>query len=437
MKRALLCVTLGVALLTFLSAPAFANPGDLDGSFGTGGLVRSDITPKNDSAIGVAVQGDGKIVVVGTGGAPNSKFQVARYNTNGTPDTSFGGGTGHVSIDFSTAKDVGIAVAIQGDDKIVVAGGVATNTSDAKWGIARLTADGSLDTTGFGTGGKTVVNLAKNRFDEPYGIGVQSTGRIIATGGVAADGSNPDFAVAGLTSAGVLDPTFGSGGITRTDFNSVSYDWGQGNMVVQSDDKIVVGGYTINASKPSDAMIAMARYTSAGALDSSFSGDGKFTLDTSQTLSEYVSGLAMDGTKIVGAGEAGIGGLHLKAAVVRVTSNGTLDSSFGGGQGWLTTDYGSNEDFAGGVAVDGTGRIVTGGGVDVDKPNSRFAVCRYLDNGDLDGTFAGGEVFTDFGPHVDYANTVAIGGDGNVVAIGNAGGGSGNSKFALARYLSS
>src|SRR5438045_3142960 len=94
MRRAAISLLLGFGLLVYFSVPAFANPGDLDGSFGTGGLVRSDITPKNDTAIGVAVQGDGRIVAVGTGSAPNTKFLVARYNTDGTPDTSFGGGDG-------------------------------------------------------------------------------------------------------------------------------------------------------------------------------------------------------------------------------------------------------------------------------------------------------------------------------------------------------
>ena len=316
----------------------------------------------------------------------------------------------------------------------MVAGGVAVNGPNARWGVVRYDSHGTLDSSFGGGDGIFTIDLSK-KFDEPTGIGIQSSGRIVVSGGIAADGTNPDFGVVGLTSSGALDSSFGTFGRIRTDFNSGSYDWGQGGLVVQPDDKIVVGGYTINASAPNNPLIAMARYNADGSgLDTTFSGDGKFSTDFGPYF-DYLSWVAMNGTSIVGVGEAGTFGPNPKAAVLRVTSTGTLDTSFSG-DGKLTNDYGPYEDFAGGVAVSG-GDIITAGGVGLGGPNPRFAVSRYLSDGTPDASFGtGGNVFTDFGPNVDYANFVAIGGDGKIVAAGTSGGGSGNSKFAIARYLS-
>lgn len=437
MRRAILSGTICLGLLAFLATPAVAAPGDLDPSFGVGGLVRSDITLRSDSAIGMAIQADGKIVAVGAAGAPNSKFAVARYNTDGTLDTTFGSGTGKVLTDITGYRDAAISVAIQGDGKIVVSGGMAINGPNAGWAVVRYDSVGTLDTSFGGGTGKVILNLSPY-FDEPTGIGIQSTGRIVVSGGIAADGPNPDFGVVGLTTSGGLDGGFGTGGKVRTDFNNTSYDWGQGGLVVQPvDNKIVVGGYTINRSAPGNPLVAIARYTASGSLDTTFSGDGKFSTDFGP-YADFLSWVTLDSTNnIVGAGEAGAAGPNPKAAVLRVTSLGILDPSFNNGTGKLTNDYGPKEDFAGGVAVDSGGNIVTAGGVGLGGPNPRFAVSRYLPTGTLDTSFGtGGNVFTDFGLHVDYANFVAVDGNGDIVADGTSGGGTANSKFALDRYLS-
>src|SRR5262252_7908 len=150
---------LGAAIvLTWLisSQVAEAAAGDLDPTFGTAGMVTTDINRSTDIAQAVAIQGDGKLVVVGQTYKHNDfsteDFVVTRYNTDGTLDNSFGRG-GKVRTDFPGLAAVPSAVVIQPDGKIVVAGGafpLFTFLGDFK--VVRYNSNGKLDTT-FGTGG--------------------------------------------------------------------------------------------------------------------------------------------------------------------------------------------------------------------------------------------------------------------------------------------
>jgi uncharacterized delta-60 repeat protein len=435
MGRTALSLLFSLSLLAILASPARAAPGDLDPSFGVGGLVRTDVTPGNDSAIGMAIQGDGKIVVVGKAGSLNSKFVVARYNpTDGSLDGTFGTG-GVVVTNISPFMDVATSVAIQGDGHIVVAGGVGG--PDARFGVARYDANGALDTTFGGGDGILTINVSK-KFDRATGVGIQSDGRIIVAGGVAHDGTNPDFAVVGLLSNGNLDQAFGNQGIVRTDFNNGSFDWPTGGLIIQPDDKVVVGGYTINRSAPKDPLMAMARYSPAGQLDATFNSDGMWS-DNVVVLSghpEGIWGMTLEGTSIVGAGEVATYGslvYPINAVILRVTSDGNLDSTFGHGRGRVISQ---SYKKASGVAIDGAGNIVAAGNK-ASQGIGLFVIARYLSDGSEDSTFGrNGRAFTDFGSFRDFPNDVAIQADGKIVAAGEAGFGSGNSKFALARYLS-
>ncbi|MBA3785485.1 MAG: hypothetical protein H0X15_08105, partial [Acidobacteria bacterium] len=93
--------------------------GTLDTSFGASGKVITSISGGNESAYGVALQSDGKIVAVGQTGSPGTDFALVRYNTDGSLDNSFGAG-GKVTTDFGSSEDVAYGVAIQTDGKIAV-----------------------------------------------------------------------------------------------------------------------------------------------------------------------------------------------------------------------------------------------------------------------------------------------------------------------------
>src|SRR5262249_16126887 len=112
-----------VALLLAAPSTGRAHPGDLDPSFGTGGIVTTSFGTAVVNAGGIALQADGKIVAVGSAGAP-SAFALARYNPNGNLDTSFGTG-GTMTTSFG-AGSAAAAVALQGDGKIVAAGSTDT-----------------------------------------------------------------------------------------------------------------------------------------------------------------------------------------------------------------------------------------------------------------------------------------------------------------------
>src|SRR4051812_34951257 len=143
-RRATFPLVAGIVLLLATATAAHAAPGDLDTTFGGDGIVRTDVTNAEDDGFAVAIQPDGKIVVAGEAGigGRNPRFAIVRYKTDGSLDTSFGGGDGTVNIDFSRHDDFPYAVRIQGNGKILLAGAAAYNTRDSRFALARLKPDG-------------------------------------------------------------------------------------------------------------------------------------------------------------------------------------------------------------------------------------------------------------------------------------------------------
>src|SRR5262249_29179472 len=134
-------------------------PGSLDTTFGGTGKVTTDFAGGSDYAAALVLQPDGKLVAAGQAQAnpqnTDSNFGLARYNTNGSLDTTFGG-TGKITTDFSSQYDQGAALVLQPDGKIAVAGSAEVGNNSAL-AVARYNADGSLDTTFGGTGKVTTV----------------------------------------------------------------------------------------------------------------------------------------------------------------------------------------------------------------------------------------------------------------------------------------
>src|SRR5262249_16583242 len=193
--------------------------GDLDPTFGIGGTVMTDLSHSTDWANAVAIQPDGKIVVVGTTYKQNDfsdeDFAVARYNADGTLDSTFGRG-GKVRTDFPGLAAVASSVVIQPDGKIVVAGGAFPIFAFlGNFEIVRYTANGRLDRS-FGDGG--IVTTIFEAGSYASAIALQPDGKIVAAGTVyvdfvIGDQSDTDFALARYNSNGSLDTTFGNGGL--------------------------------------------------------------------------------------------------------------------------------------------------------------------------------------------------------------------------------
>ncbi|PBC62611.1 calcium-binding protein [Streptomyces sp. Tue6028] len=395
----------GLALVLALPGTAAAAPGDLDPAFSGDGKVLTDFAG-TDYADDVKVQPDGKIVSVGSS---DGDFAVARHNADGTPDTGFSG-DGKVTTDIDNGQyDEAHGVAVQPDGKIVVVGTSWRDFEDCCWfTVARYNADGSVDTS-FGTNGRVLTDFSGPT--EAMDVALQPDGKIVAAGY-----SGGRAAVARYLTTGALDPGFGTGGMVTTDPSPGSLEEGGDarTLVLQPDGKIVVGGevgttrfdfvlirYNANgtpdtgfsgdgiertdfgdyesveglavqsdgrivAAGGSGGRFALARYNGNGSLDTTFGTAGRVLTPGGGGAQDVV--LQSDG-RIVVAGNNGPGG---DFAVLRYGTDGSPDSGFGTG-GLVTTDLGGS-DQARGVALQSDGKIVAAG---QGGPNTDFALTRY------------------------------------------------------------
>jgi uncharacterized delta-60 repeat protein len=408
--------------------------GTLDTTFGIGGIVATaDRSPlPGAAASAVAVQEDGLIVVAGSSslvpgpGESETPFAtVARYNTNGTFDSSFGiGGTLVLPVHASRFN----AGTLQPDGKFVVAGtiGFAAGTPADQLAqscmVARIDANGSLDAT-FGTGGMVVMEQGT----VCNSVALQADGRIVAVGKAFVAGAccgNSRFLLVRLNADGSRDPSLGEGaGEILTTVNEFE---GFLSVILDRDGKILAGG-----GEDGGFHMTLARYDGNGTLDPSFGERGVVTASFAQG-SDGVRGIALqsDG-RIVGVGDAipgrslGLAPLPGYFAMVRFLPNGVLDSSFG--DKGLVTIPGKRE--ARGVALDANGKIVA-----VANSDKGFLVTRFNADGSPDVTFGeGGAVETPFASQA-VAQTITIQPDGRIL-VGGATGAGASSIFALARYV--
>jgi uncharacterized delta-60 repeat protein len=280
---------------------------------------------------------------------------------------------------------------------------------------------GDLDTTFDGDGQLTTGFSAAA---EVRSLAIQRDGKIVAAGRVDVSGTR-DFALARYYADGSLDTSFDGDGKVTTDFDA-GLDFGYA-VATQGEGRIVVAGYA-DVSGTRD--FALARYNADGSLDTTFDGDGKVTTDFSGSFAQaYAVAIQGDG-KIVAAGLAEIAG-NYDFGLARYLTDGSLDFSFDS-DGKATTDFGGG-DHAGGVAIQGDGRIVAAGSTDT-FPAPDFALARYRTDGSLDPLFSGdGMVTTDF-DYQDRANAIALQADGKIVAVGTASHPATIDDFALARY---
>jgi uncharacterized delta-60 repeat protein len=272
-------------------ALARLNPdGSLDASFSGDG--RQTTAGGHNQANAVALQGDGKIVVVGGGGGfglRSRAFVLARYNPDGSLDTSFSG-DGIQTTDF-VGHDEARAVAIQTDGKILAAGFARDD-----FALARYNPDGSPD-TGFADGGKRRADLGGADFAN--GVALQGNGKIVAAGSVSTTGFA--FGIARFNANGTLDKRFSGDGRQTTTFGG--FDSARG-VAIQGDSRIVAVGISAAGSLQTRDF-AVARYNTNGSLDTSFSGDGKQTTDFGGD--DEANGVALEGDGRIVAAGSGLG----------------------------------------------------------------------------------------------------------------------------------
>lgn len=424
-----------------------SSSGLVDTTFGTNGILLADVSDAPGAyAAGVALQADGKIVAAGAAplvysyasNVTTQRFALARYNVDGSLDTNFGSG-GKILASIGS-NDVADAVAIQPDGKIVALASSYVG-GQYEYGLMRFNSDGSADTS-FGNNG-AVSALIGQGGDQPRTLQLQPDGKILA-GGAAQDASSEDhFCVARFTTNGTLDSTFGASGVVITAFGAPSVDQVYG-VGVQSNGRIVASGYTEQA--PGDVLVldfAASRYTTNGGLDISFGSLGRTTNNAGGGTLDIGYGMAIqpDG-KILLAGAAGIGFIPGPAnpnglsgspvnsfvALTRFNTNGSVDTSFGS-SGTVLTEVGAYSDFATAVALQSDGKIVVAGAT--LNGNYQFFAMRYNTDGSQDDSYGDSSVaLADFDSGTnEVVYGLALDSLGRAVVAGDGGG-----VFGLARF---
>jgi uncharacterized delta-60 repeat protein len=301
--------------------------GTLDTTFGGTGTVYTDVSGQSDKPTAVVIQSDGKIVVGGTGGdGPHFFWELARYNTDGSLDSNFGtGGKVITNPNPSGYYNEIWDLALQSDGKILAAGNKEYG-GDGLFAVARYNTNGTLDTS-FGSGGVAISNPSVGYGDRAFSVVVQSDGRIILAGGSKGGNYDSHFAVSRFTSAGVLDTTFGGSGTVITDVPG-NYEQGQ-DAVLQPDGKLVVVGYVDPVGVyPTVNNFALVRYNSDGSLDTSFGYQGITITDFGgNDLASRVA-LQSDGRiEVIGNG-VGTTPSTYRLIVAWYTPSGTLGGSY-------------------------------------------------------------------------------------------------------------
>jgi uncharacterized delta-60 repeat protein len=373
--------------------------GTLDSSFGTNGRAITAVGVNDSYPSAGVLQPDGKIIVAGmANNANNADFALVRYNSNGSLDNSFGSG-GIVMTPVGLQYDFASGLAIQPDGKIVVVGGSEDTSHVTAFATVRYNSNGSVDST-FGVNGKVVSHLGHfitflgnvyygvYSYENAAAVAIQPDGKIVVAGNSYTHSGcydyyggvycNPAFAMTRYNSNGSLDNTFGNNGKV-VDSVSLLY---LASAVLQTDGKILVTGNSNNAPNK----IITERYNSTGSLDNSFGTNGIVTTQIgSQNNYSYPTSIFYqpDG-KILLAGNTSNNGPN-DFVVIRYTTNGSPDNSFNN-NGFAVFHIGQQGSYDGarGVALQGNNIVVAGTsnyfGASPATNNLRIAVIRLLDN---------------------------------------------------------
>lgn len=415
-RRAVIAALAALALLTTAVSASALSAGDFDPSFSDDGYFVDPIgdpTPDNRRAAvpaDIAVLPDSRIITAGF--ATPSQTLVARFNPDGTFDSSFDGdgkvlgrfGAGPGSLNL-------YAMDLAPDGKIVVAGDFATGGVTQAW-AARLNSDGSRDET-FGSGGfwtKQLSNAPSSPYTQIWDVKVRPSGKVVLLGQ-----DNSSFVLAQLDELGQLDGSFGSGGVTIRNFGFGTTPLSSGYALqLQSDGRILVGGRASDNNVEPVGVIA--RFEADGkALDPSFGNGGVAPRIDVNGSGFSLGGLAIapDG-EVVAAGSARDNLNNARGAAVRLGGDGkALDPEFANAGVFMTSLAQSFADVV--VQPDGKPLLAgTGDGADV---------ARLTQGGALDPSFGGtGEVHKQFAPSSNnsYFTSVALDPAGKAVAAGEA-----------------
>jgi len=388
--------------------------GALDPSFDGDGIVITDLSG-DDAAFAVAIQADGKIVV---GGFTDDGVSAAllRYDTDGTLDTTFGGGDGVATISAGTGA-VFVGIAIQSDDSIVAAGmGNFTGFFGGDALVARFDPSGVPDASFGGGDGITTTKIGFGGFVGD--VGLQSDGAIVVVGASLSITGNENMAVLRFDSTGTLDTTFGGDGIVKTDATA-GPDSGSAVALLSDGSIVAIGtsGYEYGL---------LVGYNDDGTLNTGFGTDGIVQTELGGYGGGFAAGTRQSDDRIVAVGDGTAVNSDGSPGILtaRYTSTGQLDPTFGR-DGTVFTSFGIGP-FGGpqtspaGVAIAPGGKIVVAGTNTDDAGASDIAAVRYgtkatAVHGRPDllvgyrGAFVGDGIYNHTGYHQAITRSVARG----------------------------
>lgn len=372
------------------------NPdGSIDTTFGTNGIVNTLLFNEVNRAEMIKLQSDGKILIVGsiqTAIDTSNNFGAARFNPDGTIDTSFGT-NGYVNIDIANNSDWAFTVEIQTDGKILIGGYssiyYSSQSVSPDLAVIRLSTNGILDAT-FSTNGKFTMNVG-------------STGTLVNSSGVSADyvndiccdsfgniflgcdsnvnetvhGTN-NFLVVALNSSGVLNTSFGTNGKVIVDFGAED---DLHKIQVTSDNKIIAGGeHYYNVGTNSYFNIAVVKLLSNGNYDNSFGTNGKVLInkDANSLYDNIYNFIIQTDEKLLCTGITvdPITNLYADFFIIRFNSDGTIDTTFNS-NGYLVTSFNNVDAYSESILLQNDGKIILGGGLSTTS-SSQTLLTRYV-----------------------------------------------------------
>ncbi|NNE66564.1 MAG: hypothetical protein HKN33_08350 [Pyrinomonadaceae bacterium] len=344
--------------------------GNLDPSFGVGGIVEPSIGTEPNKLTGLRIQPDGKIVAVGYSQSSANDYGVvlARFNSDGTSDLSFG-----VDGVVLSNRASGDALAIQADGKLVVGGWTSTNTRNTRrFMVLRFNPDGSVDST-FGLNGETITTIFEENIAQRQrvtDIEIQQDGKIVVAGTVYVGigfSTVPWYMVTlRYESDGYLDRKFGNDGFVTSNFQH----GGASDLEIQADGKIVI----VNGYEAIFGNFATYRYNPDGSPDLAFGVAG--VAESAIGDGAAAGGITIQPNGKILVGGSAIFGNDLDFAVVRYNPNGSPDIGFGSG-GVVSTDFAGDYDRINNIALTAEGKIFAAG-YSNNGLNRDFALAAYL-----------------------------------------------------------
>jgi len=416
-------------VLERLEPRVLLSAGDLDTTFGTGGKVLTNLTGL-DAATSAIVLSDGKLLVAGRVTPPDgggSWLGLARYNVDGSLDTTFGDG-GMTIVQEDAAGTDYVKIALDSDGGILASTDVHRTGQMSDFGLFRFNSDGQIDES-FGDNGLVRTDVAT--WDVPLTLDVLSDGKIVVGGSARTTGygvdengrsnDKTDGVVIKYNADGTLDSGFGDGGIVHIAPAS-DMDWVMGRTAIEPDGTILFAGNTSNLTAGTGHAILRQIDSNGDITSLPFGNPGDDNLKGVKDAKVDTEG------RIVLLLTSSDGSSHL----ARFNSDGSLDDTFGSG-GWVNNSFALNPDASIRIAADGS--IVLAG--QEGNEEGVFTLSHYLSDGSLDTSFGdNGVVSTAFNSgHGEVVRNVVFTDDGKMVAVGHNGDNREHeSKFLIARY---